>query len=549
MKHLGQVFLAVLSVGLLMWACGGEEPATGPQEASSDSVKIMAVPPERSAAITEPFQLKALRDPKGLGLAQRDEATLRLIADWPADTAWEKCQEQDGEHCKEQGQTYTGQYFVHCVSGECDPELPYTWELKTPPPGTTVSFNPPVTTIEQLTTMSIEVDNDAETGVFESAVAAPPSGPDIPFTFHTLCSWGLGTCPYIEIRDLMGVGYPSVSVSAAGEQSTLIGKRMHLKVQHKTGTGEHQFEQEEQEWLIQWDGQGDLVHGYDITATQLQLFPWPQDVGTKDTISYYHVEPNQYVVWATADLNYHDDEAEVGVLTKAVFNVNGPTNAQLVSVTDTVRFGPIGLSVYGMKFGKIQSPGLPPGISYAFGAIAPPNDNGYVAGTQLVSGNKQITNRAGGISLDWSSNGRELDGCPLYGAAVQKDPNGLYIWTSNDSPLQGFDAIDSLGHMNLDFRMYFMYRPGGFHSIWVPIGRLDWFANAAAARVGTPSVWQPVSSSWSVNPSTAGSYPNHPTWVEVEPSDDPCPSVPANLVASARQKSGEPTQLGQEVSP
>lgn len=544
MRHRRRAFLVVLSVGVFLWSCGNEEPLSGPQHPDAGSMKIVADIPERPSVAREVIDLDALREPKGLGLARRTEANARLIANWPADTAYEKCQEQDGENCEEQGETWTGQFYVHCLSEQCDPELTYTWELKTPPPGVEVSFDPAVTTIEERTTMSIEIDNDAETGVFESSVAAPPSGPDLPFTFHTLCSWGLGTCPYIEIRDLMGVGNPSVSVSAAGEQSTRIGKRMHLKVQHKTGTGEHQFEQEEQGWLIQWDGTGNLIHGYDITAAQLQLYPWPQDIGLADTISYYHVTPNQYVVWAQADLNYDDDEAEVRVLTKAVFNVDGPTNMSMTSVTvdSGVTLGPFLSFPMAIHFGTVN----PPGIGWTFTATAPSGDNGYVAATQLVNAVAHRTDVNGNQITNFNSNGYWLDGCPLYDDATQRS-GSQYTWTSGDSPGLGFTASDSMGDIAMSFQTYFMYRPGGFHSIWVPLGLMAWNFDGTAARQGTPGVWQLSSASASVNPSGSATS-IFPVWANTLPSMQSCSQVPTNLIAPP-EEFNELMQLGEEVSP
>lgn len=524
MKRLGRVLLAVLSVGLLMWACGGEEPATGPQEPSSGSVRIMAVPPERSAAATEPFQLKALRDSRGLGIAQRSEATLRLISNWPADTAWEKCQEQDGENCKEQGKTWTGEFYVTCLDGpgQCDPET-FTWELQNPPPGTSVSFSPATTDMEERTTLSIEVDNDAETGVFDATVAAPPSPGTLNFKFHTLCSWGLGTCPRLEMRDLMEQS-SVVNVSVVGEQSKLIGERMFLRVRHMAGTGQHTFEQEEQEWLIQWDGVGSAIYHYDIEATQLQLSPFPEGIGEQDTVRYYHPEPNQYVVWAAADLNYDNDEAEVGVLTKAVFNLAGPTNLSLTSQTDSLVYDTLPNDAVRSRFGRLP----PPGITWTFSATAPATDNGYVAGTQTLTGHAWAMNRSGVKYIDYDMADNFLDGCSLYDTAARSS-GGVYTWTSRDSPGATLGATDSAASMDSDFDMYFMYRPAGLYSIWVPIGRLDWFFRTSVARQGSPGVWQLLSADASLNSPSGGAHSAFPTWVGVYASSESCPNVPATL--------------------
>lgn len=64
------------------------------------------------------------------------------------------------------------------------------------------------------------------------------------------------------------------------------------------------------------------------------------------------------------------------------------------------------------------------------------------------------------------------------------------------------------------FQMFFMYRARGPESIWVPIGRLDWFWRGTASRTGGPlnHGWTgPTDAASSMNPSGAPSS-TFPQW-------------------------------------
>jgi hypothetical protein len=77
--------------------------------------------------------------------------------------------------------------------------------------------------------------------------------------------------------------------------------------------------------------------------------------------------------------------------------------------------------------------------------------------------------------------------------------------------------------------MYFMYRPAGTESIWVPIGEMDWFWNGTATRNGNPLInhgWTgPTNSSFSPAPTGAASSV-FPEWNAVITAEESCASLP-----------------------
>ena len=178
---------ATVVVLLIFWGCSDEAPPTEPGGSTGTGSQIVITSSDTLSGTDALF----LRASRGVSAGR---ASL-MILPFPDDTAYEKC--RDGEHCKEQGETWTGNVHVTCLSGlgQCGSPT-YTWQLVNAPPGTEVSFDPDVTVIEQETEMLIEIDNDAETGVVTSVPTATPTDPQVPvpsthdFIFHTLCSWG-----------------------------------------------------------------------------------------------------------------------------------------------------------------------------------------------------------------------------------------------------------------------------------------------------------------------------------------------------------------------
>jgi hypothetical protein len=471
------------------------------------------------------------------GKAVFSEAKLQatqMVLPFPDDTAYEIC--ISGENCKEQGKTWTGQFYVHCLDGvgQCGSNT-FTWNLSSDPPGASVSFDPTTTNYEDVTTLTIELDDDAETGVFHPTVTAPPSPGSLDLNFHTLCNWGLDGCPYGEILDMTGAGHPSISVSAAGEQDALIGDLTDMKVQWKVGTGDQQYQQQAQQWLVERDGTGLIVDNYDINTGQLTYVS--QSEGTQNEVNYYHASTDRFTVWAQADLSYDNDEARVRVLTKAVYNVDGPTNINMTSSTRGVEIGYDSIHTKALHFG--HNAYTAPGISWTFTADAPSgDDNGYVSAVQRINYDANKTNVSGNQYYDDHTNGYMLDGCRLDVAATQPD-GGSYESKGGDSPSVPIDsATDSIVSANFDAETYFMYRPAGTSSIWVPLGELDWHWDGVASKQS--GAWVPTSAHNSNDPSGVASSV-FPLWSEVKNPQfgcSPIPSFSAANIASSRREEG-----------
>lgn len=133
MRHVRRAVLAATGVVVLFMLGCGDEPTTAPGGANNQGVAVMFIRSDTLSGNENVARLKAFR---GASLVSS------VIPPLPNDSAYEKCKE--AENCKEHGKTWTGQFYMHCLSGpgQCD-EGPYTWELQSPPPGTTVSFDPP----------------------------------------------------------------------------------------------------------------------------------------------------------------------------------------------------------------------------------------------------------------------------------------------------------------------------------------------------------------------------------------------------------------------
>lgn len=194
-----------------------------------------------------------------------------------------------------------------------------------------------------------------------------------------------------------------------------------------------------------------------------------------------------------------------------------------------------------------NTPGTPHGITWTFTADAPSGDNGYVAATQLAKFSAHRYDFNHSLVGDTSSSGNYwLDACPIYASATQAS-GGTYTWTSWDSPGLVVQPSDSSADIDLQFQTYFMYRPGGVASIWVPIGELEWNMSGSAAKQGSPPQWFMFDSSWAANPSGAAST-TFPVWTEVKEAPGTCPGRPSFSKASPLTARSRIKHVDKEVS-
>jgi hypothetical protein len=453
------------------------------------------------------------------------------------DTTNEMC--RSGEFCAIQGQAAGGFVAVLCTSGPgtCQPAS-YEWSIQNAPPKSSTTFTPDTTVTDQYARVSIQTTDSTPPEMYQVTFVPTPlpgSPPPNPLTVggvvHVLCSFKYKTCPKIEIVD-RGKGDSVVSLPEGhpASRSTLIGKHMDLLVRAADTT---KFTLEAAAWTLFLGGAGDVVKGYTMTTQQgrAEGLSAPDDLSNPSLSYYYAVARNGYPIAVEARVvaKTNTDRVffpEAG----ASYDLKGPTVVLMTSATTTVIVGPTSgdTTRTWLSFGDAF---LLPGIQFEFTATAPSGDNGYVAGTQLVQ--KQTTSTP---ASDWiNTNGVFwLDGCPIYAAAQTgiAGPPGTshqFIWRSRDSPGTPLRPDLDLVTRSDNFQMYFMYRPAGTESIWVPIGEMDWFWNGTATRNGNPLInhgWTgPTNSSFSPAPTGAASSV-FPEWNAVATAEESCASLP-----------------------
>lgn len=282
------------------------------------------------------------------------------------------------------------------------------------------------------------------------------------------------------------------------------------------------------EWTIEGSQGYGAVKSYDLMEGEVD------GLGSDDLIDpeviYYYVEANSgYAVTATAGLRRNGGTAQATAT--ATYNVSGPTNISMT--TKTIPGGWViapytanPASLY-LRFGQVGIHLDSTGIQFTFTASAPAGDNGYVTATQLFFGEAGwLPPAEGGYDTDgdyW------LDGCPLYYNGYETANGGQYTWKGNDSPRVPLTSADTIAEMDTRFRTYFMYRPEGSTSIWVPIGELEWSLEAVARRDITSGTWSMVDEDASVDP-TGEASSDFPEWDEVfEAPGVECGGGPANL--------------------
>lgn len=349
------------------------------------------------------------------------------------------------------------------------------------------------------------------------------------------CNLKYKSCPEIEIVDL-AKGPDSVVSAPKPRQTTLIGKHVRLVVRWKSGTGTGTYglvQSPAPPPPYQWRISGSVIKLYDITTGRLDSLR--QADKQADTVSYYYAGASSTnSVYAVATLVRSDNRQVSFPEATASYDAQGPTSVTLTSTTTPqgVAVGSTGgdTSRTWLTFGDPTTVAAS-GINFTFAATAPAGDSGYVVGTQLAK--VQTTSTPPGPFAN-TGGAFWLDRCPLYdntqtGVSGPPGANKQFLWRSNDSPGTELTPDYDLVSRADNFQMYFMYRPRGPESIWVPIGKLDWFWRGTASRTGNPIInhgWTgPTDAASSTAPGGAPSV-TFPQWGQVLFPGATCPTLP-----------------------
>jgi hypothetical protein len=191
---------------------------------------------------------------------------------------------------------------------------------------------------------------------------------------------------------------------------------------------------------------------------------------------------------------------------KKAYDVKVPTVEAMSAKTTEVSIGPLKEATRHLAL-VFQRSLDQPGIVWTFRAMLPTGGQGQISGTQLVNKDYRLRyeekNKPTMEGHDTSQGEWWLDGTPEYedSGAEGGGAGGRVEWTNSDTP--GILLVENLAEARFDtkFRLYFMYRPtpatyDESDSIWVTLGRLDWFCRASTQRRGaqvpeTPSNWSP----------------------------------------------------------
>lgn len=134
------------------------------------------------------------------------------------------------------------------------------------------------------------------------------------------------------------------------------------------------------------------------------------------------------------------------------------------------------------------------GIHFTFTAPAP-DTGGYVTGTQLIDSQSTYTPYPADTGKVFHPTGGDswLDACWFYPGAdsvvfgfgrMPRQKNGQFTYVAYDAPVGFLYSTDfSMLSRGDSLRMFFMYRPSGRESIWVPLGVYSWFGGAPRCSI------------------------------------------------------------------
>lgn len=515
----------------LLWACTSADDRPSPTQPSTDA-----------ASPGSGLALRLVPDP-----GPNADATNSLIivpdeSRIKTDSTSDICNQTGSPPvtCGIQGGTpATGFVVVECVVGPCTGT--FQWSLIDTPPHATATFTPAITGVGELARYVIQPGDSTQPKVYNSQfLPAPLNGtpapvpPTIPVRVHILCSYRLKSCPEVEIVDTLRAN--AVVSAPAPVQTTVIGKAVRLRVRHKAGTGTGQYTLQ----AGSWNGEGSVVKKYDLSSGVLTSLTTADLQDTLLSLYWTTASDNKGNVVKAAGLLLRDDGVRSQPRAQTTVVAKAPTSIRLSATTQPVRVGTYVSGTIALSLGSLLSRPTSSGIAFTFTATEPSQDQGgYVAATQLVRSESQYTRNPNGdptAGMFPSTGGTFwLDACPLYpgvgfanGTFVQADGHGKFKYQADDAPgtilSRDFNAVTRTDA----FQSFFMYRPSGAESIWVPLGVLPWGWGGTATRtIANPDVgnsWTgPTNASQSVGSSSLAAP--FPTWTLTLPGPG-CSALP-----------------------
>lgn len=294
------------------------------------------------------------------------------------------------------------------------------------------------------------------------------NGPGQPFAYpiDVLCSKNYDHCPELEIVNVDSSN--TVVSDPAGAQSTIVGKRVHLKARAKPGVGSGSFNVQNARWSMTGDS---LVEDYDWANGALTRLNPASFNGHDEVTFYYSIPQTSRTIRVAATLQGATGDTQDTAT--ATDNITGPTMVEMKGelIPGLLDVGSVtGLQGKWLHLGDTLPGSL--GIVYHFLANPPSNGSGHFAVTQLVAGQAVGLSVTGNLLYETAG---ALDGCPAYGNKfVPTDGMSEGVWNSSDSPGMPLNDNDFIAGVQYFFADFFMYRPAGDGSIWIPFGMMTW---------------------------------------------------------------------------
>jgi hypothetical protein len=503
MRHLRRASLVTVAAAFLVFLGCGEDKPTDPNGQSIEALSI------------------EIRDPRLIGPSVLG----------PGDSSSEECEQN--QRCVIQGLTYESAVRVYCPQGpgNCG-EGTFEWEALNPPPTTEPTFDPPVTELEEWSDVSIETDSTTPSGVYNFEYRPNPlgsTGTPNPATLQThlraMCNYKYNSCPVLEIVD---TDRDTVVSKPAPDQNTAIGRRVNLLVRHKPGTGGSFGGLSNIKWNLEGHEDDHVVRGYTFTRPEGDLDRYSAGELDEEEIPLHYALPgNGYSITVEATLTRSGSSSTSRPRATATYNAAGPSTSAsqikaILNETWSIGTRPDAPGFW-LSFGD---PNGTAGIRDTVRATADGPDTGYVAGTQVFAWGENHEP----VDSIWMTDGNELDTCVLFEDYSEQGFNNTYTWHAEDTPGVELRPQDDLVQWETVFSMYYMYRPKGDESIWVPLGMRMWGVAAQAERTGSPV---PPLMGWTITLDTAlilskGTTTDFPQWEEFYAFDpeDPCPALP-----------------------
>jgi hypothetical protein len=273
-------------------------------------------------------------------------------------------------------------------------------------------------------------------------------------------------------------------------QTAIVGQKIELQVRTKPPAAMSD---------ICWTVSGQRVSLYTQSATAGTITELTDDLLEHVNVDFYWIAAGSQTVEVAATVQ-GDRQTEA-----TNYTVLTPTKVSMTSKTGMIQVTPFvpGDELY-LNFGDR----LGYGIDWTFSATAPAGGEGEIAGTQLI--NTHITREFKDGSIQTFSSGSRfvLDTAAPYTKSVPIAAGAPATWVANDSPgvvLERLskrttgERLESLSGRKVtlknQFKMYFMYKPKGADSIWVTLGRLNWYCSGETTR--TAHIGPPAIDNWS----------------------------------------------------